>query len=126
MYRKTGYAVIVELSTTASGLRHSGERCPERLSNSQAVSLIQHVLMTLVLRLIMNGGFISTRPIACSEFFRVSWVNRWGSPSEVQHNVTTKVAHVQEQSEFTYGGYLVAAEHLQRHSATAHAGRWPT
>ena len=28
-----------------------------RLSNSQAVSLIQRVLMTLVLRLIMNGGF---------------------------------------------------------------------
>jgi len=28
-----------------------------RLRNSQAVSLIQHVLMTLVLRLIMNGGF---------------------------------------------------------------------
>jgi len=34
-----------------------GERCPERLSNSQAVSLIQHVLVTLVLRLIMNDGF---------------------------------------------------------------------
>jgi len=33
------------------------KRCPVRLSNSQAVSLIQHVLMTLVLRLIMNGGF---------------------------------------------------------------------
>jgi len=28
-----------------------------RLSNSQAVSLIQRVLMTLVLRLLMNGGF---------------------------------------------------------------------
>ena len=28
-----------------------------RLSNSQAVSLIQRVLMTLVLRLIMNDGF---------------------------------------------------------------------
>jgi len=28
-----------------------------RLSNSQAVSLIQRVLMTSVLRLIMNGGF---------------------------------------------------------------------
>jgi len=28
-----------------------------RLSHSQAVSLIQRVLMTLVLRLIMNGGF---------------------------------------------------------------------
>jgi len=28
-----------------------------RLSNSQAVSLIQRVLMTLVLQLLMNGGF---------------------------------------------------------------------
>jgi len=27
--------------------------------------------------------------ITCSEFFRVSWVNRWWSPSEVQQNVTT-------------------------------------
>jgi len=27
-------------------------------------------------------------------------------------NVTTKLAHVHEQSEFTYGSYLVAAEHL--------------
>jgi len=26
--------------------------------------------------------------------------------------VTTKLAHVHEQSEFTYGGYLVAAEHV--------------
>jgi len=51
--------------------------CPERLSNSQAVSLIQHVLMTLVLRLIMNDGFSFDFSIACSEFFRVSWVNRW-------------------------------------------------
>jgi len=31
--------------------------CPVRLSNSEVVSLIQHVLMTLVLRLIMYGGF---------------------------------------------------------------------
>jgi len=28
-----------------------------RLSNSEAVSLMQRVLMTLVLRLTMNGGF---------------------------------------------------------------------
>ena len=48
-----------------------------RLSNSQAVSLIQRVLMTLVLRLVMNGGFSFDLLIACSEFFRVSWVNRW-------------------------------------------------
>ena len=83
-----------------------------RLSNSQAVSLIQRVLMTLVLRLIMNDGFSFDSSIACSEFFRVPWVNRWLSPSKVQQNVTTKLAHVHEQSEFAYGGYLVAAEHL--------------
>jgi len=83
-----------------------------RLSNSQDVSFIQHVLMTLVLRLIMNDGFSFDFLIACSEFFRVSWVNRWWSPSKVQHNVTTKFAHVHEQSEFTYGDYLVAAKHL--------------
>jgi len=33
--------------------------------------------MTLVLRLVMNGGFSFDLLIACSEFFRVSWVNRW-------------------------------------------------
>jgi len=32
--------------------------------------------------------------------------------SEVQRKVTTKLAHVHEQSEFTYGGYLGAAGHL--------------
>ena len=48
-----------------------------RLSNSLDVSLIQHVLMTFVLRLIMNDGFSFDWSIACSEFFRVAWVNRW-------------------------------------------------
>jgi len=42
-------------SSTAA--KRSGSRCPVRLGNSQDVSLIQRVLMTLVLRLIMNGGF---------------------------------------------------------------------
>ena len=55
----------------------TGERCPERLSNSKDVSLTQRVLMTPVLRLIMNDGFRFDFSIACSEFFRVSWVNRW-------------------------------------------------
>jgi len=68
--------------------------------------------MTLVLRLIMNGGFSFDSANRVFRVFRVSWVNRRWSPSEVQHNVTTKLAHVHEQSEFTYGGYLVAAEHL--------------
>ena len=72
--------------------------------------------MTLVLRIIMNSGF-SFDSANC--VFRVfpgfmgkSWVNR-RSPSEVQHNnVTTKLAYVHEQNEFTYSCYLVAAEHL--------------
>jgi len=69
--------------------------------------------MTLVLRLIMNDGFSFDSSVACSEFFWVSWVNRWWSFSEVQQNVTTKLAHVHEQSEFADGGYSVAAGHLQ-------------
>jgi len=47
-------------------------RCPVHLSNSQDGSLIQRVLITLVLRLIMNDGFSFDSSIACSEFFRVS------------------------------------------------------
>jgi len=38
-------------------VRVNPSRCSVRLSNSQDVSLIQRVLMTLVLRLLMNGGF---------------------------------------------------------------------
>jgi len=38
-------------------------------------------------------------------------------PSEAQQNVTTKLAHVHEQSEFTYGGYFVAAGHLTQTAA---------
>jgi len=45
-----------------------------RLINYQDVSLIQRVLITLVLRLILNDGFSFDFSIACSEFFRVSWV----------------------------------------------------
>jgi len=66
----------------------------------------------MVLRLIMNDGLSLDSSIACSEFFQVSWVNFWWSLSEAQQNVTTKLAQVHEQSEFTYGAYLVVAEHL--------------
>jgi len=55
----------------------SGQRCPVHLRNSQDVSLIQRVLVTLVLRLIMNDCFSFDSSVACSEFFRVSLVNRW-------------------------------------------------
>jgi len=61
----------------AKGRSEDFYRCPVRLSNSRAVSLIQLVLMTLVLRLIMNDGFSFDLSIACPDFFRVSWVNRW-------------------------------------------------
>jgi len=83
-----------------------------RLSNSQDVSFIQRVLIPLVLRLIMNDGFSCDLSIACSEFFRVSWVNRWRSPSEAPRIVTTILAHGHKQSKFTDGAYLVAAGHL--------------
>jgi len=47
------------------------------LSISQDVSLLQRVLITLMLRLIMNDDFSFDSSIARSEFFRVSWVKRW-------------------------------------------------
>jgi len=83
-----------------------------RLSNSQAVSLIQRVLMTLVLRLIMNGGFSFD---SANRVFRVIPVFIGKSlviavRSSTERN--NKLAHVHEQSEFTYGSCLVAAEHL--------------
>ena len=83
-----------------------------RLRNSQAVSLIQHVLTTLVLRLIMNGGFSFDSSITCSELFRVSWVNLGYIAGDRRQNLKPKFAEVPEQSDFTYGVYLVAAEHL--------------
>jgi len=80
---------------------------------SQAVSLIQHVLMTLVLRLIMNNGFgFDSFLITCSELFRVSWVNLGYISGDRRQNLTPKFAQVPEQSDSTYGVYLVAAEHL--------------
>jgi len=48
-----------------------------RLSDSQDVSLIKRVLITLVLQLVMNDGFSFDSSIAYSEFFRIAWVNRW-------------------------------------------------
>jgi len=54
-------------------------RCPVRLRNSQAVSRIQRVLMTLGLRLIMNDGFSFDSSITCSEvpgFMGKSRINR--------------------------------------------------
>jgi len=73
-----------------------------RLSNSQAVSLIQRVLMTLVLPLIMNGGFSFDW---ANRVFRVLPGFMGKSLVIAVQNVTTKLAHVHEQSEFTYGSY---------------------
>jgi len=84
-----------------------------RLCNSQAVSLIQRVLMTLVLCLIMNDGFRSDSSITCSELFRFSWVNLGYIAGDRRQNLKPKFAQVPEQSDFTYGVYLVAPEHLQ-------------
>ena len=68
--------------------------------------------MTLVLRLLMNGGFSFD---SANRVFRVlpgflgkSLVIAVRSSTEPNN----KLAHVHEQSEFTYVGYLVAAEHL--------------
>ena len=83
-----------------------------RRSNSQAVSLIQRVLMTLVLRLMMNGGFSFDSSITCSELFRVSWVNLGYIAGDRRQNLKPKLAQVPEQRDFTYGVYFVAAEHL--------------
>ena len=87
-----------------------------RLSNYQIVSLIQRVVMTVVLRLIMNGSFSFD---SANHVFRVlpgfmgeSLVIAGDRRQKLKQNVTTKIAHEHEQSEFTYGGYLVAAEHL--------------
>jgi len=85
-----------------------------RLSNSPDVSVIQHVLITLVLRLIMNDGFSVN---SANRLFRVlpGFMGKLlFPPSEVQQNVTTKLAHAHEQSEFTYDAYLVAAGQLQK------------
>jgi len=68
--------------------------------------------MTLVLRLIVNDGFSFDISIACSELFRVSRVNLGYIADDHRQNLKPKFAQVPEQSDCTYGVYLVAAEHL--------------
>jgi len=70
--------------------------------------------MTLVLQLIMNDGFCFDYSILLNRLFRV--LPGFMGKSLVitvknQQNVTTQLAHVHAQSEFTYDGYLVAAEY---------------
>jgi len=68
------HVCFVQASETAARvtplLSCSGCRCPVRLSNSQDVSLLQRVLITLVLRFIMNDGFNFDSSIACSELLQ--------------------------------------------------------
>jgi len=61
----------------------------------------------------MNDGFSFDSSITCSEFFRVSWVNLGYIAGDRRQNLKPKFAQVPEQSDFTHGVYLVAAEHLQ-------------
>jgi len=65
--------------------------------------------MTLVLWLIINDGFSFDSSITCSEFFWVSWVNLGYIAGDRRQNLKPKFAQVPEQSDFTYGVYLVAA-----------------
>jgi len=65
----------------------------------------------------MNGGFSVDSSINDSELFRVSWVNLGYIAGDRRPNLKPKFAQVPEQSDFTYGVYLVAAEHL--------SSRWP-
>jgi len=60
----------------------------------------------------MNDDFSFDSSITCSELFRVSWVNLGYIAGDRRQNLTPKFAQVPEQSDFTYGVYLVAAVHL--------------
>jgi len=60
----------------------------------------------------MNDGYSFDSAITCSELFRVPWVNIGFIAGYRHQSVETKLAHVHEQSEFTYIAYLVAAGHL--------------
>ena len=62
----------------------------------------------------MNDGFSFDSSITCSELFSVSWVNLGYIAGDRRQNLKPKFAQVPEQSDFTYGVYLVAAEHLTR------------
>jgi len=72
------FAVLIIGNSRVESLRRTRHllRCPVRLNSSQDVSLIQRVIITSVLRFIMDDGLSFESSIACSEFFRVPWVNR--------------------------------------------------
>ena len=73
----------------------------------------------------MNDGFSFNSSITFFELFQVSWVNLGYIAGDRRQNLKPKFAQVPEQSDSTYGGYLVAAEHLSgltRCSTDAHHG----
>ena len=83
-----------------------------RLSTPKQPFYNQTVLMALVLCLIMNDGLSFDSSITCSELFRIAWVTLGYIAGGRRQNLKPKFAPVPEQSEFTYGAYLVAAGHL--------------
>jgi len=52
--------------------------------------------------------------MTCSELFRVSWVNLGYIAGDRRQDLKPKLAQVPKQSDFTYGVYLAAAEHLNK------------
>jgi len=100
------------------------------LSNSQDFSLIKRVLITLVLRQKKERRFQARH---VNRLFRVlpgfmgkSLVIAVRSSTERNNKTESNknFAHVHEQSELTYGGYLVAAGHLQRCPAATKYALW--
>jgi len=59
----------------------------------------------------MNDGFSFDSSITRSKLFRVAWVNLGYIAGDRRQNLKLEFAQVPEQSYFTYGVYLVAAEH---------------
>jgi len=74
----------------------------------------QIVLITLVLRRVLNDGFSFESSITCSELFRDSWVTSGQIAGDRRQCLKTNFAQVPEQSAFTYraSAYLVSAGHL--------------
>jgi len=60
----------------------------------------------------MDDGFSFDSAITCSALFRVLWVNLGYIARDRCQNLKPKFAQVPEESEITYGAYLVAAGHL--------------
>ena len=75
-----------------------------RLSKSSQLFHNQTVLMTLVLRLIMNDSFSCDSVNRKIRMVSVSSVNRGYIAGDRRQNGKTKLVQVHEQSEFTHSG----------------------